>query len=181
MRCVGEVATPAQDAATFALRCTTPYSVFDAVHERVFETLEPHRASHAHTLRRLDTGAVGRKELARIDATTPRLEHPRVFVGGLLHGHLHFNEPYGVLVPMVHIEHAIFTRFEVNKTLLRALLLFLQPTLSYEGKPFGARACWPRAIVLFVCGARVGSLHRDIPSRYVSEAGRMHGSRSSGW
>jgi hypothetical protein len=99
MRSICEVATPSQDAAAFSLGRTTPDTVLDAVQERVLETLEPHRACGTHTLRGLDARTVGRKELGRIDAATARLEHPRVFFGGLLHGHLHFNEPYGVLVP----------------------------------------------------------------------------------
>jgi hypothetical protein len=30
------------------------------------------------------------------------VEHPRVLVGGFFHGHLHFNDPYGRPVPLVH-------------------------------------------------------------------------------
>jgi len=108
MRNVCEVATPSQDAATFPLGCPTPYAMLDAVQQGVLETLDLHGTSRAHTLRRLDAGAVRREELGRINAATARLEHPRVFVGGFLHAHLHFNEPYGVLVPLVHIEPKLF-------------------------------------------------------------------------
>jgi len=104
LRGVREIATSAQDPAALAFRRTAPHAVLDAMKERVLEALGTNGACRAHALRGLDTGPVGRKELAGIDATTTRLEHPRVFVRGLLHAHLHFNEPYGHLVPWVHIE-----------------------------------------------------------------------------
>ena len=58
MRSVGEVATPSQDAAPFTFGCAAPYAVLDAVQEGVLETLDPHGACRAHTLRRFDAGAV---------------------------------------------------------------------------------------------------------------------------
>jgi hypothetical protein len=108
MRGVGEVATPSQDAASFTFGCATPNPMLDTVQEGVLEALDPHGACRAHTLGRFHAGAVRRKKLGGIDTATPRLEHPRVLVRGLLHAHLQFNEPYGVLVPLVHIERNLF-------------------------------------------------------------------------
>jgi len=77
---------PAQDAAAFALGCAAPYALLDVILERVFEALLLHRALAANLLGGLDAEPVRREELAGVRATTTPSQHPRVFVGNLLHG-----------------------------------------------------------------------------------------------
>src|SRR5712691_4096947 len=83
--------TTAQDAPALALRCSPPYTVFDAVEQCVLEAFGPDRAALADVLGRLDTEPVGREELGRAGAPATRVQHPGVFLGSLVHDHLPFN------------------------------------------------------------------------------------------
>ena len=84
----GEIATATKDAAPLAFGGTTPHAVLDPVLQRVLEALRLHAAVRADALRRFDTHAVGREELGRLRTSATRLEHPRVFLRSLVHGHL---------------------------------------------------------------------------------------------
>jgi len=77
-----------EDATTFALGGATPHAVREAVHERVLKTLSLDRAVGAHALCEFDTKTVRREEPTPVDVATPSLEHPRVLITDLFHGHL---------------------------------------------------------------------------------------------
>src|SRR4051794_35043710 len=83
-----QVAPSTQDAAAFTLRSSTPYAVLDAVDQCVLEALEFHGAMRTQLLGGFDTKTVGREELFRGGATAVGREHPLVFLGSLVHGHL---------------------------------------------------------------------------------------------
>src|SRR5207237_5186501 len=80
-------ATPlTQDATSFALGCAAPYPLLDAMLQRVLEALVLHRAPSADPLSSFDAAAVGGEERPCVRAAATALEHPRVFVGNLVHG-----------------------------------------------------------------------------------------------
>src|SRR6476619_1950598 len=56
--------------------------------ERVLETFAPHRASDTHALSGFDAQTIRGKELGGACTPTQRVEHPRVFLRHIFHGHL---------------------------------------------------------------------------------------------
>ena len=71
-------AAGAQDAPTLALGRATPDTMFDAVLERVLETLGLHRAARADLAGNVDTDTVRREEERWLTAAAVSIEHPHV-------------------------------------------------------------------------------------------------------
>jgi hypothetical protein len=74
-----------QDATAFAFGCAAPHALIDAIQQRVLEALALHGTASTDALRGFDAEAVGWEEGSRVRAATLALQHPRVFVGNLMH------------------------------------------------------------------------------------------------
>src|SRR4051794_18890279 len=81
----GSAATLAQDATSFAFRCSAPHPLFDVVLQRVLEALVLDGARSAHPLRGFDADPIGGEELAGVCTAAESLQHPRIFVRNFVH------------------------------------------------------------------------------------------------